>query len=420
MMMTQAFYTGVSGIKTNSTAINVVSDNLANIDTIGFRGNNYEFSSLFENMITTSQSATPLGNTVGLGAKIQATSMMTQQGSLLLSDRSTDLALLDDGWFGIQGAGNPLYTRDGNFTFDKDNALVTQDGYYVLGTMGGNIENDRLISQLAEVPLGDVGSQTKLTFPKYLTFPSESTSDVLFSGNIGIESATRTMSASVVDPQGDRNELQLVFTLSATQPEIGTQWDVVATTKSLDGTIVYDTKNGEVVFDEMGGLVSNTLASIDNNGASIAIDLGSDFSGVVSIANTPLSAFSKANGTVGGDLVGYDINDNGEVVATFTNGMQSSVGKIAVYHFQNDQGLHRISGTRFEESSNSGAPLFFTDENGNNIIGADIQNFKLENSNVTMSYGLTELIILQRAYDANAKSITTADQMMQKALNMDA
>ena len=420
MMMTQAFYTGVSGIKTNSTAINVVSDNLANINTVGFRGNGYEFSSLFESMIVTSESDTPLDDTVGLGTRIQATPMMTQQGSLLLSDRSTDLALLDDGWFGIQGVGDPLYTRNGNFAFNENNDLVTQDGYSVLGTMGGNIENGILTSQLAEVPLGSVDSQTKLTFPKYLIFPPEATSDVLFFGNIGTESATRTMGANVVDPQGDRNELQLVFTLSATQPEIGTQWDVVATTKSLDGAIVYDTQNGEVIFDDAGGLVSNTLAPIDNNGAPIAIDLGNDFSGVVSIANTPLSTSSRANGTIGGDLVGYDINVNGEVVATFTNGMQSSVGKIAVYHFQNDQGLHRISGTRFTESSNSGAPLFFTDENGNNIIGADIQNFKLENSNVAMSYGLTDLIILQRAYDANSKSITTADQMMQKALNMDA
>jgi flagellar basal body rod protein FlgG len=85
------------------------------------------------------------------------------------------------------------------------------------------------------------------------------------------------------------------------------------------------------------------------------------------------------------------------------------------------QGSNHIDlADEFEESSNSGAPLFFKDENGQNIIGTNIQNFKLEGSNVQMSYGLTDLIILQRAYDANSKSITTADQMMQKALNMDA
>jgi len=100
--------------------------------------------------------------------------------------------------------------------------------------------------------------------------------------------------------------------------------------------------------------------------------------------------------------------------------MQSSVGKIAVYHFQNDQGLNRVNGSRFAESNNSGKPLFFKDANGQNIIGSDIANFKLEGSNVEMSTGLTDLIVLQRAYDANSKSITTADQMIQKALNMGA
>jgi flagellar hook protein FlgE len=100
--------------------------------------------------------------------------------------------------------------------------------------------------------------------------------------------------------------------------------------------------------------------------------------------------------------------------------MQSSVGKIALFHFQNDQGLERISGSRFQESSNSGTPIFFTDGSGQNIIGADVVNFKLEGSNYGMTGGLTELIVYQRAYDANSKSITTADEMMQKALNMDA
>jgi len=160
------------------------------------------------------------------------------------------------------------------------------------------------------------------------------------------------------------------------------------------------------------------LGTIDNNGSPITIDLGSGFSGITSISNTPISSSNNANGTIGGDLVGYDINKDGVVVATFTNGMQSSVGRIAVYHFKNDQGLNRLTGSHFQSTSNSGKPLFFQDAKGNNTIGTGITNFNLEGSNIGMSYGLTELIILQRAYDANSKSITTADQMIQKALSM--
>ena len=417
-MMTQAFYTGLSGLKTSSSGIDIVSDNLANINTVGFRGNNYEFSSLFEQSLTTTGNA--LSDTVGVGTRLQAAPMMQSSGSYQLTSRSTDLAILGDGWFGVQGDGDPLYTRDGAFTFDSNDDLVTVDGFHVLGTMGGNIDGTVLRQQLAEVPLSDVTTQEKLRFPKSLTYPAEPTTQAQFLGNLGTTPEVRTMSASVVDPQGVKNELRLEFSLIDPQTPPGTQWGVTATTQSLDDSIIYSTETGVVEFDESGALVSNTLTSIDNNGARVAIDLGEGFNGVVAITNVDITASSLANGTIGGELRGYDINKNGEVIAAFTNGMQSSVGRIAVYHFQNDQGLERVSGSKFTASVNSGKPLFFQDENGQNIIGSDITNFKLEGSNVEMTYGLTELIILQRSYDANSKSITTADEMLKKALDMDA
>ena len=419
-MMTQAFYTGISGLKTNSFGIDVISDNLANIDTVGFRGNNYEFSSLFENMMATGSAKSSVNSSVGVGVDLQATTLDLSTGVPILSDRGTDLAILGDGWFGVQGEGAPIYTRDGAFTFDKNDDLVTVDGYHVLGTMGGNINGETLTSQLAEVKLGDVNSVEKLRFPKTLTYPPIPTQNAKFLGNLGTDVGVKTMSAGVVDPQSNKNDLRLEFTKSAVQTPPGTQWDVVAQTKSLDGTTIYDTQTGMASFDSSGALLSTTLTTIDNNGTPVKIDLGNGFDGVTAITNLPVSASSIADGTIGGDLRGYDINKNGEVIATFTNGLQSSVGKVAVFHFQNDQGLDRLNGSRFKESSNSGKAFFFKDANGQNILGTDITNFKLEGSNVAMSSGLTELIILQRAYDANSKSVTTADQMIQKALNMDA
>ena len=420
--MTQAFYSGISGVKTHSEGINIVSDNLANISTIGYRGNGYEFSSLFENMLNTNSEGVKLSSvdsSVGYGARLNATPMMQQTGSEILTDRSTDLAILGDGWFGVQAEGKPIYTRDGNFTFDANADLVTQDGYHVLGTMGKNIKDGVLTKTLAEIPLGAVGTQEKLNFPKSLTYPPQPSTKATFLGNIGTD-GVQTVGATVVDKNSHKNDLRLVFTKKAVQTPPGSQWDVKATVQSLDGQTIYDTKTGSVSFDEKGALLNSTLTTIDNNGTPVTIDLGKNFDGIVSFSDSNPSASSFADGTIGGDLQGYDINKNGEVIATFTNGRQSSVGKIAVYHFANDQGLERINGSRFRESSNSGKAIFFQDAKGNNIIGTDITNFKLEGSNVPMEYGLTELIVLQRSYDANAKSITTADQMMQKALNMDA
>jgi flagellar hook protein FlgE len=419
-MMTQAFYTGISGIQNNSTAIDAVSNNLANIDTIGYRGYDVEFASLFEKSLNRPKSASSIDSTIGVGARVQATSMKQTSGSLILSDRSTDLAIDGDGWFGVQADGDPIFTRDGAFTFDANDDLVTVDGYHVLGTMGKNIEGEILTKKIDDIPLGDIQQQEKLNFPKYLIYPPEPTKNATFLGNIGTEDATRTMSATVVDPNNNKNALKLTYTKSATQNSTGILWDVVATVESIDGNTIYDTKTGQVAFDDRGALLSSTLTTIDNNGATVNINLGSEFNGVVSISNLDITSSSSADGTIGGELMGYDINKNAEVIATFTNGMQSSVGKIAVYHFQNDQGLQRLSGSRFRETPNSGQALFFKDENGQNILGANFQNFKLENSNISMQYGLTELIILQRAYDASSKLISTADQMMQKALQMDA
>ena len=417
-MMTQAFYSGISGVKTHSTGIDIVSDNLANVSTVGYRGNGYEFSSLFNTMVNTAEGS--VDSTIGIGTQLSATPMMKGVGSEILSDRSTDMAILGNGWFGVQGEDKPIYTRDGNFTFDRNDDLVTQDGFHVLGTMGNNMKDGLLTATLPEVPLGSVTAQEKLNFPKSLTYPPEASTIAKFIGNVGTDAKAQIMGATVVDANSDKHDLRLEFTKKAIQNPPGSQWDVTAVVKSLDGATVYDTQTGSVSFDEKGALLSSTLTTIDNNGSPVTIDLGKGFGGIVSLANVNITSSSVADGTIGGDLRGYDINKNGEVIATFTNGRQSSVGKIAVYHFTNEQGLERLNGSRFRESANSGQPLFFQDAQGNNILGTDITNFKLEGSNVTMEYGLTELIILQRSYDANAKSITTADQMMQKALNMGA
>jgi flagellar hook protein FlgE len=418
-MMTQAFYSGISGIKTHSVGIDAVSDNLANINTVGYRGYDVEFKSLFEK---TQNSATDssVNSTIGVGSQVQATTMIDTNGSFQLTDRSTDLAIEGDGWFGIQREEKQLYTRNGAFTFDANDDLVTSDGYHVLGTMGGNISGETLTEVIDEVLLGDVGSQEKLRFPKSLTYPPEPTSNASFFANLGVDSELRTIGAAVVDSQGVKNHLRLEFEKDPVQTPPGSQWNVTATTQTLDGSTIYDTQTGRVEFNSAGGLISSTLSTIDNNGAEVAMDLGSGFSGIVAINTPVVSGSSLADGTIGGDLMGYEINKNAEVIATFTNGMQSSVGKIAIYHFQNDQGLERLSGTKFQESSNSGRAIFYKDVNGQNIAGVNVANFMLEGSNYKMEVGLTELIIFQRAFDANSKSITTADEMMQKALNMDA
>ena len=419
-MMSQAFYTGISGLKNYSTGIDVIANNLANISTVGFRGYSAEFASLFED--TLQETSTIHSDNVGGGVRVQTSGMNNSQGTLMIGDRSTDLAILGDGWFGIIGEKEEtIYTRDGAFSIDANADLVTADGYYVLGTLANNISEENVLTkQLGETPLGDVNTQEKLRFPQTLTFPPQPSTKVNFLGNIGVGYEPVAMGAAVVDAQNNRNDLKLVFTKDPQQTPPGTQYNVVATLKSPDGQTLYDTQSGRVAFDERGALISSTLSTINNNGTDVSINLGTGFDGLISIDTPKTSYSSSVDGTIGGELIEYTINENADIIASFSNGEQSSIGKVAVYHFQNNQGLSRVSGARFQESANSGKAQFYKDTNGQNVIGTTVVNYRLESSNVDIAVGLTELIILQRSYDANSKSITTADQMMQKALEMDA
>ncbi len=418
-MMTQAFYTGLTGLRASSQAIDVITDNLANTSTNGFRGYHSEFSSMYEKMIHTPSGSSSVKSSIGVGTSLNAIVMDESLGVFQLTDRSSDLAILGDGWFGVQGNGETMYTRDGNFSFDSNRDLVAQDGFFVLGTMGTNMTDGVLTEDLAQIPLSEPDAQEKLSFPKELSYPGIATTEADFYGNLTLDENILTVSSTVITSEGVKNNLRLQFSKANPQVPPGVQWDVQATTQSINDDTIYDTQNGVVAFNEKGALTSNTLGSIDNQGSSVNIDLGTGYSGLISIS-APLSVSSEADGLLSGTLLGYEINRYAEVIATFTNGEQSNVGSIAVFQFVNDRGLERTNGSRFTQSANSGKPIFAKDSNGNNIIGTDITNFKLEGSNVQMEVALTDLIIMQRAYDSSSKLITTADQMLQKALSMDA
>ena len=405
------------------SGIDVTSNNLANVDTTGFKGNSIEFKSLFETALSSASSGSSVDSSIGLGSSLQATPTIMTSGSISNTDSPTDLSIGGDGWFGIQGNGQTMYTQNGSFNFDANRSLVTTNGDYVLGTLASNFNsNNVLTSMQSSTTLGAVGSQVPITLPATLTYPAQATTQASFSGNLGIDPTTpQTMSATVIDANGNKNNLTLNFTQTVPQPTSGISWDVTATTTSPAQVgitpTVYATQTGVVTFDSQGSLTSSTLNSINNNGSSVSIDLGTGFTGLTS-NNNSVSSASQADGLVAGTLVGYKIDQNANVVATFTNGKQVSMATIAVYHFQNNQGLDSASGTNFTQSSNSGKPFFYQDSNGNNINGSTVTPNTLESSNVDPAAGLTDLIIYQRAYDASSKLITTGDQMIQKALQM--
>ena len=442
--MTQGYYTAISGIQANQYGLDVISDNLANVSTTAFKSSTAEFADLFSKVISSGN--TPTSNDIGYGVKLQATSFLFTQGTFMPSDRFNDLALEGNGWFGVTSKGQTTYTRDGSFSFDTyqktsgdvnsaTNRLVTADGQFVLGTMLSNFTYNPtfdygdlattgatgayvLNNPTTDAPLSAVGSQSTIEFPARLAYPVQPTTQTTFVGNLGIADETRTISAQVISGNNDTNQLKLTFTKSAVQPASGTAWDVVATVTSSDGGTVYDTQNGQATFSASGAIESFNITSMNNDGTPVAIDLGTGFSGVIAIDGLGISGSSTSDGVTAGSLTKYGINADGVIIADFSNGRQSAIGRVAVYHFQNDQGLNREGGTYYTESSDSGKPLFWYDANGNAITGATVRSNYLEGSNADVSVGLTDMIVSQRAYQANSKIVTTVDEMIQKALAM--
>ena len=226
----------------------------------------------------------------------------------------------------------------------------------------------------------------------------------------------------LLNADGTKNKLELTLTKRVPQSANGTVWDAAATVKDASGAVVSNT-NGELNFDHEGRLVSSTLSALDNNGSQIELDFGTPvaagqiYSGVTSTSQAKSISIAQ-DGVREGILKDYYTNDSGNILAQFTNGQVRSVGKVALYHFQNEQGLAKMGDNIYSQSANSGAAFFYKDAGGKSIYGAKLASSMLEQSNVDLAQALTEVIVTQKAYDANAKSITTSNEMLQRAIEL--
>lgn len=236
---------------------------------------------------------------------------------------------------------------------------------------------------------------------------------------------TQRFTTDLWAPNGDKNTLQLEFTKKVPQGE-NIVFEALASVLGPDGKII-SVSQGELRFNEKGALLSNTLGGVDNGGVNVELNLGTPYD-----VNIPNSGFNglrpaeqsnpelvvKKNGKPEGLLEKYSMSDSGDIFAIFDNGDISTVAKVALYHFQNNQGLIKASENTYQASADSGEPMFFTDANGDVVYNATIRNYNLEMSNVDLGVSLTDMIIMQKMFDASSKSITTADEMIKNAINM--
>jgi len=431
--MNRSFYNGVLGVKTHQFGMDVWANNITNINTVGFKYSIPEFSTIFSQQLNNFD---PVSNDIGLGSIKMASSKQMKEGAFVKTDNKFDLAIQGRGFFGIKDfKGDILYTRNGVFNKDANGNLVDSSGNFVLGKFANNIKDGIIFdNQINDISLQDVNDATIINLPTDLTLKAKPTTTIKFQGNLDAfdeseddgSKKVQKYQTQILDKDGNKNYLEVVFTKVPTKDK-SIVWNGVATLSDENGKVI-STNSGVLEFDSTGAFLSSTLTDIKNaNNETIKLDFGtpktkdnifSGFDGLVSfLGDGGKNKNIITDGYKEGKLIDYGIDDIGNIQAIFDNGKSIPIYKIMVFNFQNEEGLSQVSSNYFEQTSNSGKAFLLKDNNGN-VIDEKILSSSLEMSNVSMQEAMTELIVMQKAYEANAKSITTSDALLQNAINM--
>jgi flagellar hook protein FlgE len=394
--MLRSLFSGISGLRAHQTMMDVVANNIANVNTTGFKSSTVVFEDTLSQILRAAGAPGPdIGGTnpaqVGLGVQLGAIQTNFLQGSAQTTNKPTDLLIQGDGFFVLKEGNSNVYSRAGAFTFDTDGYLVNADGNYVQGFPAANGVVDPY-GTLRDIRL-EVGS----------TIPSTPTSNVTVGGNIEADNTnTITLSATAYDIRGAGHDLSIVMTYN------GTDGYDVAITDNTDGT----TGAGAVTFNPAGSANTPATASItlaDGTTVEVSLDTVTNYNGVSSIG------VRESDGAAAGTLQQFQISPNGTVLGIYSNGEKRNEAQIALANFNNPNGLEKIGDTSFRSTPNSGLAQIGTPTTGGRGM---LQSGTLEMSNVDLGQEFTNLIIAQRGFQANSRVITSSDEMLQDLVNI--
>ncbi|MFH1466319.1 MAG: flagellar hook protein FlgE [Pseudomonadota bacterium] len=427
--------TGASGMGTQSSALSVIGDNIANLNTVGFKGSRASFADFMPQ--NTAGLAGPA--TIGCGAGLNTVATQFGQGSMSATSNATDMAISGAGFFMVTDGDQAYYTRAGEFYRDADGYLVTAAGYRL---QGYNAEDGDLSHSLGDLMISTdavpPSATTEVALTAVLnneTATSTTMTGLSFDGTTAtgatwddLPDGAYTTSVTVYDAQGGSHEVTIAFERTADDT-----WEWYAL---VDGSEVGQTEDypvelasGSCTFDGDGVLTGFTGAAATlgyswSNGASVdAIDFqfGLDGSGdetagrlLMTEADSAVSALSQ-DGYPIGELSGVSVDVDGTISGTYTNGEEIILGQVALATFASVAGLDRVGGALFRATASSGDPALGAPGSGGR---GDLYSYALESSNVELEDEFVAMITAQRGYQASARVISTADQTLQELVNL--
>jgi len=407
--MIGSLFAGISGLNANATAMTVIGDNIANVNTTAFKANR----SSFANVLSQSLGGTS-GGDIGRGVEFWGTSPLWTQGSLENTGSPTDLAISGKGFFVVQdNTGANFYTRAGQFHLDEAGDMVNPDGYLV---QGYQID-----------AAGNLGNLTTISIPgERISAPSATTE---FSFDLNLDSQTPTngtysTSQTVFDSLGNAIPLTLTFTKQAAVQT----WSVAASVASPNGPITINgAASAAVTFDSDGNLTApladRTLAITLANGAGTPLSMtwdlhdasGTNLGDINGFSSSSATTFQYQDGYTSGVLRGISVDEDGVVTAAYSNGQLTPTYQIALADFPSYNGLAKLGKNLYAESLDSGQPM--PGVAGNGRLGS-ITPGAIEMSNIDLAQEFVKMITTQRAFQANSRVITTSDEILSELINI--
>jgi flagellar hook protein FlgE len=413
--MISSLFAGISGLNSNATAMTVIGDNIANVNTIAYKANEISFA----NVLSTSLSGSASSG-IGRGVDIWDTSGIWTQGSMEGTGKETDLSINGIGFFIVSDdAGSEYYTRAGQFYLDGLGNLVNPDGLNVMGYE---------IDQVS----GGFGSLGQISIPGDRASSPSATSEMSFDINLDAGSQPGDefrASQTIYDSLGNAIELTLTFTNQASG-----QWECEASIPvsvggALPNVLIDGAQILDVEFDSDGVMIDPappndpTLTITLTNGANspqtldwdLFDSLGSTNGDITGYASPSAMTFQTQDGYPAGNLRGISIDNDGTISASYSNGRLVPVYMIALADFPSYEGLNKLGGNLYDESLESGQPL--PGLPGNGRLG-NISPGTIEMSNVDLAKEFVDMITVQRAFQANSRVITTSDEILSELINI--
>jgi flagellar hook protein FlgE len=439
MSLYGAIAIGVAGLDANSTALSITSSNIANVNTVGYKADSAQFSSLVD-------SSAGLGASANAGVVADSSQNFTEQGLLTSTSSATDLAISGQGMFvvtpsTVPAGGTPTdveYTRAGNFTPDASGNLVNAAGNYLLGWQldsAGNPPTDP--SNLSMINVNSLQGQAQPSTTATLQANLQASAAIdgtytpgdMTAGNVTPD-FQRTV--DVFDSQGGTQPLQMSFIKTGANTW-SYEVSYTGTASNIGGAGNNPIATGTMSFNSDGTLATADTSSATPTGdisvtipwaassglqpQTLSFDMGTpgSASGFTQFDAPSTLASSTVDGAPFGSVTGVSIGKDGVVTAQFSNGLSKNVFEIPVATFPNVDGLAEQNGNAFSATSESGTPVLNGATTGS---AGSIMSGDLENSTVDLATEFTNLITTQRAYSASSRIVTTASQMLDQLMQM--